>query len=261
MTGRTLAERASERESVTPEGIPLRLEIAAAGDRAVAFLLDGLIQFAAMIVLVFAIRLVGPFAGDWAAATALLLFFLIRTFYFIWFEARGQGRTPGKKYVGIRVMDAAGGPLRTDAVVVRNLMRELEIWIPFMFLIAPEHIWPDAPGWAQLVFTAWALAFLLMPLFNKDRLRAGDMVAGTIVVSHPESVLLPDLGGREVVRREKELETPRYKFTDKQLDIYGIYELQYRYKSGDRWCGRSIRYRIRGWTLNWKGGLSCYVGS
>jgi len=215
----TLDDRALERRIVTPEGIPLRIELARAGDRAGGFLLDVLIQIVLIFALLLLIGWVSGWDDDWGAAFAILAAFLIRTFYFIWFEIRWQGRTPGKRAAGTRVMDAAGGPLRSEAVVVRNLMRELEVWIPLVFLLAPDQVWPDAPGWARLAFSVWAFAFLLLPLFNRNRLRAGDMVAGTVVVLAPKAVLLPDLGAAVAAERA-------HAFTDEQLSIYGIYELQ-----------------------------------
>ena len=226
MKGARLKELARRRDMVTPEGIPLHLEIARAGDRAAAFLIDFLFMILLLFAVLIPLLLLGRNVGEWGMAIAMLLLFGIRSWYFIWFETRGQGRTPGKKRARIRVMDACGGPLRTDAVVVRNLMRELEVWIPLAFLIAPDQVWPGAPGWARVFFMAWALSFLLMPLFNKDRLRVGDMVAGTIVVTSPASVLLPDLGARAVQRAERQPESSTYAFTDAQIDTYGIYELQ-----------------------------------
>lgn len=214
-----VAERALERRVLTPEGIPLRIELARAGDRAGGFLVDLLIQFVAMVVLTLLVGWATGWDDTWGLAVGLILFFLVRTFYFTWFEIRWQGRTPGKRAVGTRVMDAAGGPLRSDAVVVRNLMRELELWIPLVFLIRPDLVWPDAPGWARLGFSAWALVLTLLPLFNRNRLRVGDMVAGTIVVIAPRAVLLPDLGAAE---KSEAL----CAFTDAQLGVYGIYELQ-----------------------------------
>jgi hypothetical protein len=59
-----------------------------------------------------------------------------------------------------------------------------------------------------------------MPLFNQDRLRCGDMIAGTLVVRAPVPVLLPDLADARP-RQQQEIA-----FTREQLDIYGIHELQ-----------------------------------
>jgi len=209
-----------ERRIVTPEGIPLRIELARAGDRAGGFLLDLLIQAIAVIALVLIAGGAsdGEGEGGWGRAFLFLALFLIRSFYFIWFEIRWQGRTPGKRVVGTRVMDAAGGPLRSEAVVVRNLMREVEVWLPVTFLFVPDLVWPDAPGWGRLLFSVWAFVFLLMPLFNRSRLRVGDMVAGTIVVVAPRAVLLPDLG--------ETASEATCTFTNEQLSVYGIYELQ-----------------------------------
>jgi len=209
------------REVTTPEGVPLPFEVASGGDRAGGFFLDMLIQS----VVVFAIWVLASAAGGsedgWMAALLLIVFFFLRNFYFAWFELRWQGATPGKRVTRTRVMDADGGPLRADAVLVRNLMRELEVWLPLSVVLAPESIWPDAPAWARLVSGLWALVFAFLPLFNRHRLRVGDMVAGTIVVRAPRAVLLADLGGREMGRS-----AATYRFTDRQLDIYGIYELQ-----------------------------------
>ena len=215
-------ERARLRRVVTPEGVPLPFRIARAGDRAAAFVVDFLIQF----LLLVALGLLASWAdagsdSDWVFAFAWLGFFALRSFYFIWFELRWQGQTPGKRINKIRVIDAAGGSLTADAVVVRNLLRELEVWMPITFLLAPDQVWPDAPGWARLVASVWAFVFLLMPLFNRQRLRAGDMAAGTLVVLAPRALLLTDIGGQEVRRQKAE---PG--FTQAQLDVYGIYELQ-----------------------------------
>ena len=85
-----------------------------------------------------------------------------------------------------------------------------------------------------------------MPLFNKDRLRCGDLVAGTIVVKAPVAVLLGDLTDRGVGRPAERPERPaarwspppstpafapepvaeEFPFTRQQLDIYGIHKLQ-----------------------------------
>jgi uncharacterized RDD family membrane protein YckC len=218
MKAAVLDDRKLERRIVTPEGIPLRIEVARAGDRAGGFLLDLLIQFLAIGVLMLLVGMVAGF-DEWGGAFALLIAFLIRTFYFTWFEMRWQGRTPGKRAAGTRVMDAAGGPLRSEAVIVRNLMRELEFWIPLVFLFFRDQVWPDAPPWAGTLFSIWAFVFLLMPLFNRNRLRAGDMVAGTIVVLAPKAVLLPDLGAAAAT-------DAAHAFTEEQLSIYGIFELQ-----------------------------------
>jgi len=215
------------REVVTPEGIPLRFVLAEPGERAGAFLLDCVIILLAVIVLfvtmVFAITL----AGNLGLAAAVVAFFLVRNFYFPWFELRWQGATPGKRALGLRVVDAGGGPLSGEAVFVRNLMRELETFLPLTALLAPEALWPDAPAWARPVCLVGVLVFPLIPLLNRYRLRVGDMVAGTMVVRAPRALLLADQSATPQPRR---FGTPPaeagFVFTSEQLDVYGIYEVQ-----------------------------------
>jgi len=218
------------REIVTPEGIPLRFTLARAGDRAGAFVLDMLLQIIVIVVISFALsRAVGG-EGSWLTAVIVILTFLLMNFYFAFFEVRWQGTTPGKRKIGIRVIDARGGQLETSAVLARNLIRELEVWTPLRFLLASQLVWPEAPGWARLFAGAWAFVFLFMPVFNKDRLRVGDMIAGTRVVMQPKVVLVPDLveeaAAAPLYAPAGMKPAAAYTFSDAQLGIYGIYELQ-----------------------------------
>jgi uncharacterized RDD family membrane protein YckC len=209
------------REVVTPEGVPIRFAVALAGDRLGAFLLDLLaiaaIELAVVVPLGF-LAFRGALSGDAVIAAAVLAIFLVRTFYFAFFELSWQGQTPGKRNLGIRAVDARGGPLTAEAIIARNLTREVELFLPMVGLFAPEALFDGAPGWARLAAVTWMLVLGFLPLFNRDRLRIGDLVAGTIVVRTPDAVLLGDLAA----------ETAREAlgFTDAQLDVYGIYELQ-----------------------------------
>jgi uncharacterized RDD family membrane protein YckC len=160
----------------------------------------------------------GLFAADVVLAGALLAIFLVRTFYFAFFELTWQGQTPGKRRLRIRAVEARGGPLTAEAIIARNLTREVELFLPLVALSAPEAIFGGAPGWARLAALAWMLVFGFLPLFNRDRLRVGDLVAGTVVVRTPDAVLLEDLSA---ARAREALA-----FTDAQLDVYGVYELQ-----------------------------------
>jgi len=217
------------REIITPEGIPVRFTLARAGDRAGAFLLDCLIQFGLLIAVWMAVFFgIGSASGTWLTAIIVILSFLLRHFYFVFFEVRWQGATPGKRKVGIRVIDARGGQLETSAVLARNLIRELEVWTSLQFLLARQLLWPNAPAWASVIAAAWGVVFLFFPLFNKDRLRIGDMIAGTRVVLQPKVVLVPDLvdEAKAAPPWVNPLTAQTFTFTDEQLSIYGIYELQ-----------------------------------
>src|SRR5205823_5629030 len=72
----------------------------------------------------------------------------------------------------------------------------------------------------RLLASVWAFCFAFVPLCNPRRLRAGDLLAGTMVVVVPKTRLLPDIGRRAATGPV----TPPA-FTDAQLDAYGEYEL------------------------------------
>ena len=100
-------------------------------------------------------------------------------------------------------------------MLARNLMRELELFLPLGAASLPGAA---DNGITYLAALAWTGLFLLFPLLNADRLRVGDLVAGTWVVRVPKPVLAPDLSAASP--------PVRYQFSDAQLDAYGIYELQ-----------------------------------
>jgi uncharacterized RDD family membrane protein YckC len=217
---------------LTPEGISLPFVVAPAGDRVGAFFLDSLVIVVVTIALWVGTYYVSAGVGEIAVAVALLVHFFLWNFYFIGFETRWSGMTYAKRKLGLRVISRDGGPLTAEAIFARNLMRSLEFYIPAMVLIAPDALLPEAPGWGRLLAAVWILVFAFMPLFNEDRLRCGDLVAGTMVVKEPRAMLLSDLAersARPAARAESRgLAAPPepFPFTREQLDIYGIHELQ-----------------------------------
>lgn len=201
---------------LTPEGVELRFLRANLGDRAAAFLIDtGIIVVSVLAFVVLGAILGG---GDLLMAIAMLAMFLIRMFYFTGFEWRWRGRTPGKKRIGLQVIDAHGGALDARAIIARNLTRELELFLPLVALFSPQLLVADAPPWVSIACTLWLLVFLCLPVITRDRLRLGDLVAGTRVVAAPTATLLPDLVERVVA-------APIFSFTEAQLSHYGNREL------------------------------------
>jgi uncharacterized RDD family membrane protein YckC len=212
----------------TPEGISIPFEIAPIGDRVRALLIDLVLVFLA-IGGVWAVTAVLPL-GWLGTVVALLVSFLLQNFYFIFCETNLGGRTVGKRLSKLRVISRDGGPLTAEAVLARNLTRDVELFLPLIALLAPQALIPAAPGWAALLAFLWVFAFAAMPLFNRDRLRCGDLVAGTMVVRIPEPVLLPDLADRTAqapaVQPTRKAVDDEIAFTREQLDIYGVRELQ-----------------------------------
>ena len=214
----------ARREILTPEGVPLPFELAERGERAAALIVDLLAILGILIgsgLLVFFLN--GNRFTLWTFSALILISFGLRSFYFIAFELRWQGRTPGKRLFGLRVIDRAGGHLRADAVFARNLTREVELFIPMTMLIGARSF--GISGWEFLLTATWIGIFVLMPFFNRDRLRVGDIVAGTWVVTTPKTVLLPDIAAGAAIG-EGTAGSAVYQFSREQLDAYGILELQ-----------------------------------
>ena len=209
-----------DREMITPEGVDLRLHLGQASERAAAFLLDfGIIigtLVAFSLVLLLALAGAGVKSGEPIAVVWLLGAFLLRNLYFVLFELTPQAATPGKRIMGLRVAARNGGRLTADAIFGRNAMRELEVYLPLSFLLANGK---DVDAVLMLLGIAWSMIFVLFPLFNRDRLRAGDLVAGTWVVKTPRRRLLRDLAS------SSEPDPRRFAFTTAQLDAYGVKEL------------------------------------
>jgi uncharacterized RDD family membrane protein YckC len=206
----------------------LRFPIATAASRLGAATLDVLIIGLCLVCVSVVMALAAATGSGWLTAAVVLALFAIQNGYFVWFELRGGGTTPGKRGVGIRVMDARGGPLRAEAVITRNLVRNLELWLPLQLLLWPTALFPEAPAWVSLVSIGWILLFGFFPLFNRQRRRLGDLIAGTIVVQNPRAFLLRDLGSTAASSPvgDTPAPEPEHVFRPEQLDIYGIYELQ-----------------------------------
>src|SRR5205814_4773073 len=156
----------------TPEQIALELPLAGIGSRMLALATDSLLQFFAVV----AIFIIGAFAAAGSnvfdrigssrffsqtigALVTILVPFCMYWGYFAFFEILWQGRTPGKRVAGIRVIHQTGRPMTAIECIGRNLMRTLDI----------------QPG------GIYAVGLICM-LCNQQNRRVGDYVAGTIVV-------------------------------------------------------------------------------
>lgn len=210
----------SRRLLVSPEGLEIVTTLASRGERAVAFMIDVFFMFVA-IMIIYLIAFWLFFSRSNAAITltlALFIAFIIRNFYFMHFELAWQGRTPGKKICGLRVISRQGGELTSSAIIARNLTREVEFFLPLSLYLSLG----TAGALQHVTLLGWVAAIGALPFFNRDRLRAGDMIAGTQVIVMPKRVLLPDLA----VPARKATEEKRYTFSRNQLAIYGTFELQ-----------------------------------
>ncbi len=211
------------RRFVTPEGVDLRLTLGSAGDRAGAFLLDLLIIVAILIILTLLAVWLAFSAGEKSGEPIVIIWllgaFVLRSGYFIIFEMGPRAATPGKRALGLRVAARDGGRLTGEAIFVRNAMREIEVFLPLSFLAASRATGDPIQGWVGILGLTWTGILLFFPLFNRDRLRVGDFVAGTWVVKAPRRALDVDLA--------RNGQSPSlFAFTSDQAGAYGVKELQ-----------------------------------
>ena len=149
--------------TATSEGVTLRQDIADAGARMAAGIVDVILILLLAFVTVVGVALVASvdpsgFSGFFAGLVlgGLLLMLLG---YQIFFHRFADGRTPGKMLLAIRVVSTDGYPPSFLALLLRALIWPIDV---LFFLPLPIGLYVIA----------------LSPL----RQRLGDLVAGTVVV-------------------------------------------------------------------------------
>lgn len=146
----------------TPEHVVFEYELAGPASRILAALIDLLLVGIGLLglYLIAFLATTGDFAftGPYAIAFAAVAAFTLFWGYPIVFEIWWKGQTPGKRSVGLRVIQEGGYALTPAVVLARNLLRLVD------FL----------PG-------AYLLGLLVMIVHPRHQ-RLGDLVAGTLVI-------------------------------------------------------------------------------
>ncbi len=225
------------RTVITPEGVALPFVLATRGARAAALLIDlamiGAAMIATSLILVWIAGGIGINQGDMAGGSAkaralqalvivwIIAMFLLRNAWFLFFELGPRGATPGKRLTGIRIAARGTERLTTEAVIARNIVRDIELFMPIVFIGGAFAAGSDTDlaGWAGAI---WFAIFVLFPFFNRDSLRCGDVIAGTWVVEAQRRKLGQALSVSAPVAASDQAFT----FTPEELAVYGEYELQ-----------------------------------
>jgi uncharacterized RDD family membrane protein YckC len=158
----------------TPEQIALEFPLAGVGSRFLALAFDSVVQAGALIVVFLTAAFVRwiavvsvPSLTTWVLAALVLAIFVLYTGYFAVFESIWSGQTPGKRMVGLRVIDVSGRPVTVYAAIIRNLIRIVD----------------QVPGiYAVAIFSV---------LITRRQQRLGDLAAGTVVVHERSEAFAP----------------------------------------------------------------------
>ncbi|OJF12413.1 RDD family protein [Couchioplanes caeruleus] len=164
----TAADGGHREQLVNGEAVEVDVRHARIGSRGLALLLDMMVQAALALVLLIgaqAVFLLGD-AADEALAAAIVTVVVIAVFvaYPTVTETLTDGRSLGKRAMGLRVVREDGGPIRVRHALVRSLVGLAVEW----------------PGLLFPPFT-WAVALTTM-LFQRQGRRLGDLAAGTFVI-------------------------------------------------------------------------------
>jgi len=179
------------RQSIeTPEGALLPLTPAGFGVRALAQLLDIMIRYGIIVVIAMLLTLL----GGMGKGMTLILAFLCEWFYPVYFEVARQGRTPGKKWMGIRVVNDDGTPITFGPSLLRNLLRVVD-FLPMLYLTG-----------------------IIASLCNRQFKRLGDLAAGSMVIYEAPPTREPSFEVRG------QLPVPADFSTDEQRALLGFAE-------------------------------------
>ncbi|HET6150989.1 MAG TPA: RDD family protein [Polyangia bacterium] len=158
----------------TPEQIELALPLAGVGSRALAFILDFLIQLIpisiAMVVVVVtnSITLInktekGDVVQDvrpsvMAAAVFSVIVFVTNFLYFTFFDLVSGGQSPGKRALKLRVVRDGGLAVDARSSLIRNLVRTVDM-LPGFYVLG-----------------------LISIFVSREHKRIGDLAGGTLVI-------------------------------------------------------------------------------
>ncbi|MDA8094505.1 MAG: RDD family protein [Betaproteobacteria bacterium] len=147
----------------TPEGVELKLRAAGPVARALAWTIDLLIRG----VLYLFLGVLPAVLGKAGLGLWLISIFLGEWFYPALFEVYADGRTPGKRALGIRAVKDDGTPIDWPTAMIRNLLRAVD-FLPFLY--------------------GFGLCAMLL---RQDFKRLGDLAAGSRVIYADEGPTLP----------------------------------------------------------------------
>ncbi len=173
----------------TTQNVKINFEIANAGQRLLAFVVDNIIKLAYFYLLVKLIdfRFVGEIVDQdyWSKRAVRILFFLPVTFYSLYSEILLDGQTIGKKVLRIKVINIDGFKPSILDYTIRWFSRivDFNFFILMLILFRSQMNGKDFYIWLGLIFLIGKLVGFFMIVFTDRNQRLGDISANTVVVA------------------------------------------------------------------------------
>jgi uncharacterized RDD family membrane protein YckC len=151
----------------TPEGVSFSFRLASPVLRLAALIIDLAAVVAAWSIIAVVLSIFEVFSRDLVGLVTAVGYFVLSEGYSIYTEWRWRGQTLGKRLLRLRVVDERGLRLTFAQVVLRNLLRFVDV-LPMAYLVGG-----------------------ITALLARRGQRLGDLAAGTLVIWEPPEGL-PD---------------------------------------------------------------------
>lgn len=162
----------------TPENVVFGYEVAGIGSRFMAALVDTLLilvlQLFVYMPLSLLVRSMTDGSAGWLVALFSLIAFVFLWGYYVFFEMLWNGQSPGKRWVGLRVIRTDGTPISLAESLIRNLVRLVD-FMPAYYGVG-----------------------VVAMFINEQSRRLGDLAADTLVVRDQAAVTLESLSARKI---------------------------------------------------------------
>lgn len=156
----------------TPESVAFGYQVAGIGSRSIAALADTVILTILLMTFSCALNsMMSLYSGlaSWLRALPFLFNFILIWGYYIFFELAWNGQSPGKRWLGLRVIRTDGTPVTLVDTLIRNLVRLVD-FMPFFYAMG-----------------------LVTMFFSLQARRLGDYAAGTLVIKEQRDITLTSL--------------------------------------------------------------------
>lgn len=150
----------------TPEGVVFSLTVAGLFTRFLAWTVDVAVISAASSLIGTATAFLAVISPDFANMLFVILYAVFSVGYGIFTEWNWRGQSIGKRMLRLRVIDATGLKLQPSQIIIRNLLRPVDL-LPACYLLGG-----------------------LVSFASRRGQRLGDLAANTVVVSVPDTLVL-----------------------------------------------------------------------